>query len=78
MKVSWEKETEQSPYHMPPLFGGSRFLVFGYLPKGAAAGSATLTAQAGPNTFKSTVKYDPSTPVTGNMIVALAAKSMIR
>ena len=94
MKVKWEVTTEQSPYHLPPLFGGARFLVFGFVPKDTKEGSVTLSgsshilptgrrlkqiiAKAGAKDFTTTVKWDLSKPVAGNMIMALAAKSMIR
>lgn len=69
----------QSPFHMPPLFSGSRLIVYGILPKDAKETTVTLTAKTGNEDFSFQVPLNPSQIVKGSTLVqSLAAKSLIR
>jgi hypothetical protein len=37
IKVDWEsiETVEQTPFHLPPLFSGGRFIIYGFVPKKA-------------------------------------------
>lgn len=85
---------QQSPYRLPPLFSGSRVLVYALLPPDFAAGSVTFRAmtpkvrstvflpaplsRVPKGPYSTAVALDPAQAVPGKLLHRLAARSMIR
>lgn len=80
LKVDWgETKVAQTPFFLPPLFGGSRLIVYGILPKGSKEElKVTLNAKCGSETFTYSVLLNTQNIQKTDVIRALAAKSFIR
>eukprot|EP00727_Mastigamoeba_balamuthi_P009895 m51a1_g5528 hypothetical protein (806) ;mRNA; f:439156-442501 len=79
VRLDWGKmPARQAPNVLPPLFSGSRLLVFAFLEPGATPGPVTLSGKFGPTPFTSSVDVDPSKVSAGVQIVKLAAGCLIR
>jgi hypothetical protein len=78
-KIQWGAHvTKQTPYIIPPLFGGSRLIVYGYLPENSGESTVAFTANSVAGTFAAETKLSLSKGLPGDVIFKLAARSMIR
>lgn len=81
MKVSSSgpKLESQSPFRLPPLFGGSRLLVYMMYPNNEIQPhDVVMTAKTGASNFKASAAVTSSAVMKGTMIHKMAAKSLIR
>ncbi len=78
VRVDWGgARVTPAPSHLPPLFAGSRFLVYGFLAEGLPA-TVTLHARSarGPVAFPLALAACPVT--SGSLLATLAARTLIR
>jgi hypothetical protein len=78
VRIDWGgRRVTPAPSHLPPLFSGSRALVYGFLPGGLPE-TATLHARSarGPVAFPLSLEARPVT--SGPLLATLAARTLIR
>jgi hypothetical protein len=81
LKISWGNKLQvlqNAPFRLPPLFGGSRMIVYGFLDKNSQKDEIILTAKSGKNLFKTSIHLNPNELIEGNLFHKLAAKKLIR
>ena len=75
VKVSFGEQKSvvlQSPYRLPPLFSGSRLLVYASLPRDFVASKVKFTAESAKGPVTQEVDIDPAKAVKGKLIHRLA------
>eukprot|EP01113_Clastostelium_recurvatum_P026748 TRINITY_DN3212_c0_g1_i2.p1 TRINITY_DN3212_c0_g1~~TRINITY_DN3212_c0_g1_i2.p1 ORF type:complete len:921 (-),score=240.09 TRINITY_DN3212_c0_g1_i2:11-2773(-) len=71
--------TKLAPFRTPPLWAGSRLVLYTFLANDAAPGTISLSAKsASGSDFNMKLDIDPSQVILGNSIFKLAAKRMIQ
>eukprot|EP00026_Physarum_polycephalum_P002556 Phypoly_transcript_02563.p1 GENE.Phypoly_transcript_02563~~Phypoly_transcript_02563.p1 ORF type:complete len:905 (+),score=178.71 Phypoly_transcript_02563:1-2715(+) len=79
IRVDWNTlQATQTPLKLPPLFSGSRVIIYGTLPKTATKGTVTFKADTAKGPYNFSVEVDPADVFPGDFIPKLAARSMIR
>ena len=92
LQLNWGKvKIQQTPFHLPLLFGGSKSTVYGYIPDGITHVKVKLTGRTPSGSkmpsfygelflgkFKTSAAFDLRRITPGNYIHKLAAKSLIR
>ena len=71
-------KVQQTPFILPPLFNGSRMIIYGFVMPGAQAGDVTLSGKFGESVFTATARLDPGVVAQGTQVAKLAARSLIR
>eukprot|EP01112_Ceratiomyxa_fruticulosa_P009185 TRINITY_DN2395_c0_g1_i2.p1 TRINITY_DN2395_c0_g1~~TRINITY_DN2395_c0_g1_i2.p1 ORF type:complete len:918 (+),score=260.17 TRINITY_DN2395_c0_g1_i2:845-3598(+) len=80
LQIEWSKDLDvisYSPFTLPPLWGGSRLLLYATLGKNAKSGPFVIRGKAARGDFESKSFIDVDKLTEGNSIVKLAAKSLI-
>eukprot|EP01113_Clastostelium_recurvatum_P011179 TRINITY_DN1563_c2_g1_i5.p1 TRINITY_DN1563_c2_g1~~TRINITY_DN1563_c2_g1_i5.p1 ORF type:complete len:1057 (+),score=336.60 TRINITY_DN1563_c2_g1_i5:93-3173(+) len=72
--------TKLAPFRRPPLWAGSRLVLYSFLSSADTKGSVTISAKsASGNDFKTTLEIDPSKQMMpGTSIIKLASKTLIK
>eukprot|EP01113_Clastostelium_recurvatum_P026749 TRINITY_DN3212_c0_g1_i3.p1 TRINITY_DN3212_c0_g1~~TRINITY_DN3212_c0_g1_i3.p1 ORF type:complete len:918 (-),score=245.79 TRINITY_DN3212_c0_g1_i3:11-2764(-) len=71
--------TKLAPFRTPPLWAGSRLVLYTFLASDAAPGTISLSAKsASGSDFNIKLDIDPAQVIPGNSIFKLAAKRMIQ
>jgi len=80
LAVSWKGfPVHQTPYLLVPVFDGGRLVLYGEVEKGGAEqGEVELTGKLQGKPFSTSISVDLNKVTSGDLILKLGARSMIR